>query len=669
MRRAWVGCALGMAAATASGQTVTVGVDPSLDRKPVSPFIYGVNFGSDAQMASMHWPVRRWGGNATTRYNWQRAISNRGSDWFFFNIPSDVANPAQLPHNSDADAFIDVTRAAGGEPLMTFPLIGWTPRPERQKFWGFSVAKYGAQDATECTVTGFPTWCTHDAGNGLSGGAHVTGNDPLDTSIAITPSFVTGWKAHIASRTGTSGAGGVRFFNLDNEPNLWYETHRDVHPLRPTYNELWTRTRDYASALKAQDPAIQLLGPVPWGWCEYFTSAADWTPSNCLTGPDRTAHGGLPLLAWYIQQVKAYLDQNGVRLVDYVDVHYYPQAAGVALSNNESADTAAVRLRSLKSLYDPAYADESWIPEPVQLIPRLRNWINTYAPGAGLKIAITEYNWGDGGLSSALAQAEALAIFGREGVDLATRWVAPAPNTLIEDAFRLYLNYDGAGARVEGESVRAVSGQINDVGAYAIRRSDGRLFLLLFNKATAARTASVTVAGYGNAAVALYRFDGGQRLGSAGGATLNAGAVSLPLPARSATLAVVAGAPPVGRRYYTVAPCRVLDTRGPTGAYGGPAVPAQSAREFVVPGRCNVPATAVAIAANFTVPSPSGNGNLRAYPAGGAAPLASVINFAAGRTRANNAIIGLAGDGRLAIRNDMPAGSVHVVMDVTGYFQ
>jgi len=80
----------------------------------------------------------------------------------------------------------------------------------------------------------------------------------------------------------------------------------------------------------------------------------------------------------------------------------------------------------------------------VRLVPRLRAWIAARFPGT--RIAITEYSWGgDGGTSSTLAQAEALAIFAREGVDLATRWVVPADGTRIEDAFSLYLDYDGAG--------------------------------------------------------------------------------------------------------------------------------------------------------------------------------------------------------------------------------
>jgi hypothetical protein len=79
------------------GGPVTVLVDPELDRRPVSPHIFGVNFGTAAQAASLRWPVRRWGGNSVTRYNWQNDTSNKGMDWFFMNVPDDNPDPSTLP--------------------------------------------------------------------------------------------------------------------------------------------------------------------------------------------------------------------------------------------------------------------------------------------------------------------------------------------------------------------------------------------------------------------------------------------------------------------------------------------------------------------------------------------------------------------------------------------
>lgn len=519
---------------------VSVQIDPTADRRPVNPLIYGVSFASTSALARVPYPVQRWGGNSVTRYSWQDDISNRAMDWFFYNIEEANPAPQNLPHGSAADRFIDDARGAGVEPLVTVPLIGWTPR-DRTRRWGFSVAKYGAQQQTECTATGGASWCNADAGNGLRpNGTAITGNDPLDTSRAIGPSFVTGWLDHIASRTGTASQGGVRFFALDNEPMLWNSTHRDVHPQPTTFDEIWTRTLAYASAMKQQDPAAQILGPVVWGWCAYFGSAAD----SCTDGPDRQSHGGLPFLEWYLAQVEAHRQSTGVRLVDYLDIHYYPQAQGVALSDDESGATAARRLRTLRSLYDPSYVDESWIGVPVRLIPRMKEWIAARAPGT--KLAITEYNFGnDDGPSSALAHAEALAIFGREGVDLAARWVAPEEHSRVEDAFRLYLDYDGAGSQVSGTSVRATSDAGDDVGTYAVQRDDGRLYVLLFNRATSARDATVAIGGASDGAAALFRFGSTERLAAAGSAEVTAGALELTLPARSATLAVVdSGAAP-----------------------------------------------------------------------------------------------------------------------------
>jgi hypothetical protein len=647
---------------------VAVTIDPNLDRHPVSPLIYGVNFGSQAQAARLHWPVRRWGGNSTTRYSWQHDISNHASDWFYYNLEEDNANPAALPNGSAADVFIDQTRAAGGEALITVPTIGWTPI-DRVRRWGFSVTKYGAQQQTECTATGNPSWCQPDAGNGLRpNGTLITGNDPHDTSREIGPPFVTGWMAHIAGRTGTAGQGGVRLFELDNEPALWNSTHRDVHPNPLTYDELWQRTRDYAAAMKAQDAGVRLLGPSDWGWCAYFFSAAD----GCSAGGDAAAHGNLALYDWYLKQVKDYQTANGVRLIDYLDLHYYPQGTSISLSDDESAATSARRLRSLKGLYDPAYVDESWIGQPVRLIPRMKEWIAARVPGLGL--AITEYNWGnDNGLSSALAQAEALAIFGREGVDLATRWVAPADNSLVEDAFRLYLNYDGAGSKVSGDSVRAVSANIDAVGAYAVRGSGSRLYVLLFNKDTVDRQADLafpagTLSG---AAASLWRFDATHRLSSAGTATPSGNALSLTLPTRSATLAVFDTAAPAAANFYTLTPCRLLDTRDTAGLYGGPALAAGVARSFDLASRCGIPATAKAVSLNMTVVSPVTGGSVVGYAGGTATPNTSVVSFGAGQLRACNTVLPVSQDNKatLTVKANIPTGTAHLIVDVNGYFQ
>lgn len=124
----------------------------------------------------------------------------------------------------------------------------------------------------------------------------------------------------------------------------------------------------------------------------------------------------------------------------------------------------------------------------------------------------------------------------------------------------------------------------------------------------------------------------------------------------------------VALKFHTLPPCRVVDTRGPAGPTGGPSLAAGTARTFPIASACGVPAWASAVALNLTVVSPTVAGDLRLYPGGEAAVPTSVINFPAGKVRANNAVARLGAAGSLALQCDMASGGVHVVMDVAGYF-
>lgn len=121
--------------------------------------------------------------------------------------------------------------------------------------------------------------------------------------------------------------------------------------------------------------------------------------------------------------------------------------------------------------------------------------------------------------------------------------------------------------------------------------------------------------------------------------------------------------------FYTLAPCRLVDTREPPGSFGGPALAAGAIRVFPLAGQCGIPPTARAVSVNLTVTQPTTGGNLLLFAARTAAPLASSINFAAAETRAGNAVAPLNGLGELAVRCSQPAGTTHLVLDVNGYFE
>ncbi|MFL6233740.1 MAG: glycoside hydrolase family 44 protein [Thermoanaerobaculia bacterium] len=548
---------------------VTVAVDPSFDRRAINPLIYGVNWADSNQLGTGLYTANRRGGNATTRYNWIVDTSNRAFDYYFLNISEGTGN------GTSVDGFVMPTLAAGAATVLTMPIDQVAKSASRAP--GFSTTKYGPQTGTECDVNpGVPGCSTN--GNGLcdpfsntftcgaarccnpSGPAvpgspglrYITGNSPSDTSVAVDLSAHLGdLVSHLVTRFGAAASTGVRYYNLDNEPMLWDSTHRDAHPAPPGYDEVWTKGLAAATEIKRRDPGAEILGPDTWGWCDFWTSAKDAAAGDCINGADRTAHGNLAWPAWYMQQscshrLPAGHPAAGKLPMDWLDIHFYPQGNGVpGLSGDPSVEdgaaTVAARLRSLKELYDPAWISESWIadvsPNVVQLIPRMRAWRDTYCPE--MKLALSEYKWGkDDTISGALAQAEALALFGREGLDMALRWVAPDVGSLAEDAYRLYRNYDGLGGKVSGDSVRAVSSDVNGVASYAVRAVNGKLFVILLNKDTVSRDVTVTVNGGVTGAVDLWRLDG-SGLAAAGSIAGSATGFAATLPAHTATLARV----------------------------------------------------------------------------------------------------------------------------------
>lgn len=113
----------------------------------------------------------------------------------------------------------------------------------------------------------------------------------------------------------------------------------------------------------------------------------------------------------------------------------------------------------------------------------------------------------------------------------------------------------------------------------------------------------------------------------------------------------------------------MIDTRLANGPYGGPALAANSSRTFVMIGQCGIPADATAISLNVAVTQPSSGGNLTLYPGGTSIPLVSAINYAAGQTRANNAIVSLGALGDLSVFCSQGSGTVQVIIDVDGFFR
>ncbi len=438
-------------ALSAASKSVNLQVNCRAPGRAISPYIYGIA----GNVSDTGATARRWGGNPTTRYNWQLGDAyNVGKDWFFENGKS-----------GDYRAFLSGNQAGHLASALTIPIIGWVAK-DTQSF-GFPSSVFGPQQANDPHRP--------DAGNGVRpDGVEIRPKSPSMTSVPAPPEMIQKWVEAIVAQDQKNHSHAVQLYILDNEPALWSSTHRDVHPDPLTYDELLDRTIRYGTAIRNADPQALIAGPAEWGWTNYFYSAKDAMAGVTLR-PDRRAHGDVPLLPWYLKQVHEHDRATGKRVLDVLDVHFYPQGNGVYSGNADPA-TAALRLRSTRALWDPSYKDESWIGEPVRLLPRLKEWVQQNYPG--LAISIGEYNFGgEQHMSGGLALAEALGRFGVAGIDYAFYWFEPAPNSPAYWAFRAYRNFDGKKGQFLNRSVD--TRMAPSVSLFASRDDSGKHMVLI----------------------------------------------------------------------------------------------------------------------------------------------------------------------------------------------
>jgi len=536
-------------------------VDAAAGRHPISPYIYGINHYSSSQKL-VEWlriPFGRWGGDHTTRYNWLTDTYNSAADWFFENQPfahDPLAEP--LPNDSFFDrTVVEMLTANRGAVMSSVPILGWLPR--RDYSCSYDVNKYGAQKETD-------QW-RRNCGKGVRlDGTTIVGNDPNDTSDYYDETHIQNWVRHVVARYGTAQQGGVRFWALDNEPVWWPAVHRDIHPQEQTYDETFEKGARYAQAIKAVDPTALIFGPATAGWWDLFMSHRDlmsgWNtqPWKWWTNPvDQRAHGGLPFVPWYLQQM-AQLENNGRRVLDVLEVHGYVLPDGFAFQPAGDAAKQAKRLELTRVLWDDTYyvddPNDTFHFQPIRLIPRLREWVNFYYPGT--RIAITEYNFGAvDDINGALAQADVLGIFGREDVYAGAMWGPPDTTQPAAFAFAMYLNYDGHGNGFGETGVLAASDDQGQLSVYAAERSDKALTVIVINKTTSDLTSPLELGNFSGSGVAnVYRYSSADltRITREEDLGYSGNSITATFPANSITLLVL----PPAESVYTVPKPEVL---------------------------------------------------------------------------------------------------------------
>lgn len=479
---------------------------------PISPLIYGINayiydsewqnandwkVGLENQESGLNVATRRLGGNTMTSYNYENGFSNSGAD-------DRDQNGVSLHSNNSFQSFI---AGAGGAPYSVGKAL--------TTFHDHSLS-LGAASLLQLPGAGFVA----ADGNGAVSAAEaapsarwkrVVNDKPgSPLSLLLEPDlnddaiYVDEELNFLMNRYGNATSPqGIGLYELDNEPGLWHHypangesgTHPRLHTDLATCGDLLQKNIALAQTIRRMDPNAQVTGPAMWGYPEFYSlwsiydgqshAPADWDSYNIE--PFRTNNSGddyrYNRMTWvnaYLSNMKAASDQAGGRLLDVFTIHYY--ADGEAISTNEQ------RMQATRSLWDPTYVETSWITKQgngftdgrsLQLLPKLKQAIADFYPDT--KLGITEYSFGGRHhISGAIAQADALGIFGREGVSMAY-YFGPVRD-YIAAAFRLYRNYDGNNGTFGELGLDCATSDVQNSSAYAAMDATGRLHIILLNK-------------------------------------------------------------------------------------------------------------------------------------------------------------------------------------------
>jgi glycosyl hydrolase family 44/dockerin type I repeat protein len=444
-------------------------INTETDPESISPYIYGAN-SWDIDRGE-NFTARRIGGNRLTGYNWENNYSNAGKDWYHH---SDLYLARNLPQNEKLipgkvlTSFHDDCLSANQLSVITLQMAGY-------------VAADGAGEVVETETAPSPRWkevvfAKPDPFCNPPGSPNLT-DDFVYMDECV--NFLVSSYGNAATPTG------VKCYSLDNEPALWDSTHPRIHPNDITCVEMIDRTVALSAAVKNVDPDALVFGPVFYGFQAFrvLQDAPDW---------DGLKDGYFWFLDYYLDELEAASASAGKRLVDVLDLHWYPEAKGDGIRITLSADTysranAEARMQAPRSLWDPDYVEDSWIgqwfSQYLPLLPNVQNTIDTYYPGT--KLAITEYSYGaPNHISGGIAMADVLGLFGKYGLYLSTYWHLGGDRDYISAAFKIYRNYDGADSTFGDTKVHAsMSDKVNSsVYASTFAADDSELHIIVMNK-------------------------------------------------------------------------------------------------------------------------------------------------------------------------------------------
>jgi fibronectin type 3 domain-containing protein len=515
---------------------VTITINPA-NAKPISPYIYGLNFYFGETDPPPMATLDRDGGNRWTAYNWETNASNAGSDYLYENdgYLSSSTVPAEAVRG-----FIAQDQGANVASLVTVQMQGLVAGDESGPV---SVAnppdlsRFKTVVDKKSTVSAVP----------------FTVTPPTTDANVYMDEFVWALNQKLPGIFGANPAQPT-FLDLDNEPELWNSTHLEVQGPNPVTSDNYiAKTIALTQAIKDQFPNTIIFGPVHYG----FQGIYNWqgelaaTPSGANWFPDK-----------YLQATKTASTTYGKPLVDVYDFHWYAEdydANGTRILDLTSTTLtdAQVQLivQSPRNLWDPTYTDAGnsnpWIYQelgntPINILGRLQSKINAENPG--MKISVSEYeNGGQNHIAGTIAQADNLGIFGAQGVFAASFWPPNGTYSYSLAGFRAFRGFDGANATFGDTSLQSTSSNVQNVVVYASTDSTtpGRVVFVAINRSTTSQVTAITgqpLAGTAHlyqmtAASAQTQSTGGTPVQpiSAGATPVTGSTLTLTLPALSVT--------------------------------------------------------------------------------------------------------------------------------------
>ncbi|HEX7028239.1 MAG TPA: glycoside hydrolase family 44 protein, partial [Gammaproteobacteria bacterium] len=452
-------------ATTAAHAAINVdfSVKPDNHRHTISPLIYGSNQDLDG---GENFGLYRLGGNRTTGYNWENNASNAGHDWHhssddYLTWVYGIEDADENTPGITMTHFHDRAVNAGAKSLLTLQMAGY-------------VAKDKDGDVAEGETAPSARWVE----------VIPKKNAPFALMPDLTDNavYIDEIVNFLVNRYGRADEGGVLAYSLDNEPALWSQNHPRIHPAPAGAQELVERSVTTAAAVKDVDPSAQIFGPALYGFAAFnhFQNAPDWP---ALSGSYTW------FIDYYLAQMKAASDGQGRRLLDVLDVHWYPEATGdhrITLSEGNTRNDKIARLQAPRTLWDPDYRENSWIAQShsdfLPLLPRLQNAIDSLYPGT--RLAITEFNYGAAAdITGGVAIADVLGIFGKYNLYAANYWKLGDDATYVSLAYKLFRNYDGNNSTFGNVSVDAeMSDKVNSSVYASVNDGTGNLHVVVLNK-------------------------------------------------------------------------------------------------------------------------------------------------------------------------------------------